>query len=197
MAGVGLPPPRPPRSRRRLVLWAVIACVLAVLLEVAAVTDGFGLLNKGKGSSGPTGPGPNPYGEMVTSVEASITYSGGGTDPFPNLQGTNVCGKCPVLPKDDTNLAPPVALVWVYFNVSYSGSTDAKIANFTLTSSGDNASLFKLVGVFVYPTYDEPVPEVLFNPGMPTLGLALEMTSTSIPNDGTTGYALTFHLTSP
>lgn len=201
MAGPSLPTfvPRAPRPRRRLLTWVVIACVLAVVIEVAAVTNAFGLLSLGKanGSSGSTGTNPNPSGEMVTSVVASITYSGGGADPFPNLQGTNLCAKCPSLPTNNVAVTPAEAVLWVYFNVSFSGSSDITISNFTLTSSGPNASLFKLAGVYVYPRYSEPATEVLFNPGIPPVGLGIEVTSTSIPDDGATGYSLTFHLTSP
>jgi len=176
-----------------------IACALAVVIEVGVVTNAFGLASLGKstGGSGSNGPNPNPSDEMVTSVVGAMTYNGGGADPFPNLQGTNLCAKCPVVPKVNANVTPAVAVLWVYFNISYSGSSDTTISNFTLTSSGSNASLFKLAGVFVYPRYSEPATEVLFNPGIPPVGLGIELTSTSIPNDGTTGYALTFHLTSP
>jgi len=186
-----------PRRRSRLLLWIVVVCVVAIVAEIGVVTNFFGLegaFKKG-GSSGSSGPNPNPYGELVTSVVGSIVYSGG-TDPFPSLAGSELCAGCPVLPKENSNVSPPVAELWVYFNVTFTGSIYTTISNFTLTTSGSNSSLFVLLGVYLYPQYSEAATTVGFTPGQ-TMGLGIHAMASSIPNDGSTGYALTLHLTSP
>lgn len=186
-----------PRRRRRIILGVVVACVAAVVLEVAAVTDGFGLgaLLGPKGSSSSGGGGPNPYNENVTSVVGSITYSEK-TDPFPQLDGQSLCSHCPLTPTIDANVTPAVAEVWVYFYLTYTGSNYTTISNFTVTTSGQNTSLFQLLGVFTGPYFSEPAPQLGFPPGA-EYEVGLHLQAASIPYDGPTGYQLTFHVTSP
>ncbi|HYA10888.1 MAG TPA: hypothetical protein VEH10_04375 [Thermoplasmata archaeon] len=202
MAGTYRIVPTAPRRgrRRRVLLWVLVACVAAIVVEIGAVTDGFGvggLFKSGGGSSGRTGPDPNPANERITSVTATITYSGKGSDPFPGLNGVDLCVNCPLLPRVNANVTPAVADVWIYFNVTYTGSNTTTISNFTLATSGPDAGLFQFLGVFAGPVYNEPVPLVTFYSGHTTWALAIHAAATSVPDDGTAGYALTFHVTSP
>jgi hypothetical protein len=206
MTGSGPPAARWPRTRRRrgLIIWVAVACIAAVVIEVGAVTDGFGipgLLQRGGGSSsGPSGPNPNPYDENITAVLASIAY-GGSAQPFPSLAGTNLCLGCPVAPKENPTYDPPVAGLWIYFNVTNVDSTLAYLANFTLATSGSEPSLFGLVSVVCCysphgTSYGETVSRVVFAPDA-TIGFAAYAIAASIPNDGPTGYILYFNSTSP
>jgi len=202
------PSPRPrPGRRPRILLWVLVACLAAVVIEVGAVTDGFGigslLASRGPSSSG--SPGPNPYGEEVTAVYASLSGSGAGS--FPSLEGTNLCliPACPATPKEDTTYDPPVAGMWFFFNVSNVGSTGAYLSNFTLTTSGSEPHLFELVAVKCCyagsgaSSYGEVVTSVYFtSSGSGSYhGLAAYAIAASIPDDGPTGYALYFNATSP
>lgn len=193
------PPVSPRRRRRRLIVWAAVACVAAVLIEVGAVTDlfGFGWFGKSGTSTPSPPPNPNPYDENITSVLGSIAYSGSGTDPFPILNGGQLCPACPIAPKEDTSVDPPVASVWVYFNVTYTGTNDTTISNFTLSTSGSDPGLFELLGVFAPPAFGETVTLVTFWSGHATWELAFHASASSIPNDGSAGYQLTLHVTSP
>ena len=186
------------RSRRSLLTWATVGCVAAVVIEVALFTNGFGLLSARASSSGstPPGPGPNPYDVNVTSVTADLAYNGKGVNPFPALVGGELCTRCPMAPRADDNFTPAVAALYVYFNVTNAGTNWTTLGNFTLSTSGSNASLFTLRSITVGPSYDEPTPQVGFTPGM-TQGLLAIVTSPSVPPNGGVGYALTLHMTCP
>jgi len=164
------------------------------------VTGGFGLPGllrpHGSGSSGPPGPGPNPFDENVTAVLSSIIY-GTGDHSFPSLQGVQLCGQCPAAPTENASYDPPVAGLWFYFNVTNVGSNWTYLANFTLTTSGSNPHLFTLAGVVCCsPTYSEIVLRIGFTPGA-HYGFRAYVIASSIPYDGATGYSLYFNATSP
>jgi hypothetical protein len=190
--------PRPRRRRRGLLTWVVVGCLAAVLIEVGAVTSWFGIpaLLAGSNSSGPSGTNPNPFGEMVTGVLASITYTTGNRS-FPDLQGTDLCAGCPELPLLNRSYDPPVAGIVFYFNVTDEGLNATRLANFTLTASGGNSALFRLVGVACcYPLFEEVVASVYFTAGT-TYGFRAYAVASLIPDDGSTGYELYFNSTSP
>ena len=199
MAGSTRLPPTPrPRRRRAIVFWVAIACLLAVVIEVGAVTNVFGLgsLFGSKGGSSSPGAGPNPYDENITSVTGAIVFSQK-VDPFPQLNGASLCSQCPVAPTIDSSTDPAIAVLWVYFYVTYSGENYTTISNFTLTTSGgQNPTLFVLLGVFTGPYFSEPATLLGFSPGT-TYEVGLHIDATSIPYDGPSGYQLTFHVTSP
>jgi len=195
-----------PRRKGRLLIWVAVACVAAIVVEAGAVTNGFGLLRARSGTSGggnnTTGPDPNPFHEKVTAVVGGLTYSGGGTNPFPALAGGELCSKCPELPKENSSYSPPVAGLWFFFNVTVTGHNASHLGNFSLTTSGSNPSLFKLVGVLCcYTTksvrYAEQVLSIYVIPGNPPIGLAVYVIASLVPSDGGVGYALTLHMTSP
>jgi len=188
------------RSKLTLLAWVGVVCLIAVVAEVGFVTNGFGLGSLvGKGSHPSSPPyNPNPNNEMISGVTGSIVYNGGGVGNFPGLSGGQLCPRCPILPTVYANASPPVAGVWVYFNVTFTGSSPQTISNFTLTTSGSNPALFTLIGVYIYPHYSESATKLLFTSGSgSTVGLGLFAEATSIPGDGTTGYSLTFSVTSP
>jgi hypothetical protein len=204
----GLAPPATPwsrpRRRRGLMVWIAVACIAAVVIEVGAVTDGFGipglLQPQGTSSPPPTGPNPNPYGEPIVAIWASVAY-GSSAQPFPNITNTNLCHDCPLTPKENTAYDPPVAGLWIYFNVTNVDATSANLGNFSLNTSGSEPALFELVSVVCCysphgPSYGEVVTRVSFTPGM-TFGFAAYAFAVSIPYDGTTGYSLYLNSTSP
>lgn len=190
---------RPPHLLR----WIAVICVVAVVAEVGWVTSGFGvagLFHKG-GGSGSSVPDLNPGDEKIVAVVASITWSGKGTNPFPSLNGGELCGPCPLLPRVNDNVTPAVDGLWVYFNVTNSASNSSQIRNLTLSTSGSDATLFALSGEAAgdglyccYAShYGESVAGLLFGAGQ-TWGVAIFVYATSIPYDGSAGYSLTVHL---
>ncbi len=192
------------RRRPRLLVWVGVLCVAAVVIESAVVTNGFGLATKKSSSSsnGIPGPNPNPAGELVTSVTGQLTYSGSGSNPFPALSGGDLCPGCPKLPKEYTNNGTNFDGLWFYFNVSNAGKNGTTLSNFSLTTSGANPHLFVLLGVeCCYTThstpYSEPTDHLYVPPNSSPIGLAVFVTALAIPGDGTTGYALTLHMTCP
>jgi hypothetical protein len=194
------------RRRGGIFRWAVVACVAAVLIEVGAVTDGFGIpaaIRHGGGSS--SGPGfdpANPYDENVTEILSSISY-GGGREVFPALQGSDLCDPgCPEAPTEMFfNYTPPVAGLWFYFNVTNVGPNISVLSNFTLSSSGPDPHLFVLAGITCcYPTYEEEVGSTDFGPSgsdWDAWGFSALVVSSYIPSDGPTGYVLYLNSTSP
>jgi hypothetical protein len=195
---------RPPRRRPGLLTWIAVVCVVAVLIEVGAVTNGFGLahlLFPSKGTSpGPSGPNPNPYNETILAVTASIVY-GTGRGEFPALQGTDLCNLCPALPLENASYDPPVAGFWFFFNVTNEGTNGTHIGNFTLGTSGSEPHLFRMVNVVCCsPRYEEVVTAVYFTPVGTTgssFGLAAYVIASSIPPTVLGGYTLYFNSTSP
>ncbi len=206
MSGLAAPAVRPlrPRRRRRVLPWVAVACVAAVVIEGGAVTGWFGLSGlfaPPGGGTAPSGPNPNPYDENVTGIWAQVTYTNGNRSSFPALQGTNLCSGCPRLPPVNRSYSPPVAGIWFYFTVTNYGTNGTSISNFTLTTSGADPTLFRLVGVVCCaPTYEEVVVRAYFTP-YPSIGDSLSFAAyavaTAIPNDGSLGYALYFNVTAP
>ena len=194
---------RPPRRRRVLLTSVAAVCVAAVLIEVGAVTNGFGLaplLSKGPSPTGPPGPDPNPYNETILAVTASVVY-GNGKGLFPALQGTDLCSRCPALPRENASYDPPVAGFWFFVNVTNEGTNGTYLANFTLGTSGTNPHLFRMVGVVCcWPGYEEVVSRVYFTPDGSAgskFGLAAYVIASAIPSTASGGYTLYFNSTSP
>lgn len=203
MTGVPASAPAGPRRRRSRLLWVAVACGLAVVVEVAVFTNAFGLIVAKSSSGGtpvgpPPGPNPNPYNESITGVNTTITYyEKNATGYFPALEGKQLCPACPERPKTNYNYTPPAAGFWFYVNVTNTGNTDEELSNFSLTTSGPNAALFVLVVVLCcYPLYGEETYALSFLSGA-TWSLAAYVIAAAIPDDGTTGYALTFSAVSP
>ncbi len=194
------------RRRRRggIFRWAVVACVVAVLVEVGAVTNGFGvpaaLGRHGGSGSGPGVDPANPYDVNVTAIRAAIVY-GGGVQVFPALQGTDLCPGCPESPRENTNFTPPVAGIWFYFNVTNVGNNISQITSFALSSSGTNPHLFVLVGVLCcYPSYEEEVGNTTFGAegsDWDSWGFEALAVAAYLPYNGGLGYELYFNATSP
>jgi len=189
------------KPRRRWVPWRglTVAAVVVVAVVVGVFTDGFGipglLQPHGTGPTGPGGSNPNPYDENITAVEASIAY-GGAAQPFPALEGTDLCPHCPALP---TVNAAHEAGFWFYFNVTnIQSSTGATLANFSISTSGYVSTVFVLVHVLCCYTnhYAEFVSQLYFPPSQ-SYGLAAYVTAVTIPYDATGGYVLYFNSTSP
>jgi hypothetical protein len=206
MSSSSRPPSRGVASHRRaphLLRWVGVICVVAVVAEVGWVTSGFGvagLFHRG-GGSGSSPPDLNPGNERVMGVFASLTWSGKGTNPFPSLAGGELCGPCPELPRVNDNVTPAVDGLWVYFNVTNSGTNSSQIRNFTVSTSGSDAGLFALDGEAAgdglyccYAShYGESIAGLLFGAGQ-TWGVAIFVYAASIPYDGSAGYTITLHL---
>ncbi len=184
------------RKRGRLVIWVAVACLAAVVVEVGAVTDAFGLYHTSSTAASPP-PDLNPGSEQITSVVPSVTYTGGGSDPFQFavVAGDNICSQCPLLPRLDTNTNPNLEVAWIYFNVTYTGSAPlANLTTFAVSTNGTDPTLFLLDGLFLQGDYSESVGWVEFTPDE-TFPLALHLSATSIPQDGDAGYQLVFSAT--
>jgi hypothetical protein len=193
-----LTPTRRPRRPHFLLKLVAVGCVVAVLVEIGIFTSGFGLVGLlGRSSSGSPGPNPNPYGEMITGVSLQVDYTGPSSNYYTLPQGPQLCGPCPIAPPENPSFSPPVAGLWVYFNVTSTSTNYTTLSHFGLTTSGANASLFELYGVVCCaPSYLENVEMVGF-PGSVEYGLAFYAICSSVPNDGPTGYSLTLTATSP
>jgi hypothetical protein len=185
------------RARRSLLTWVAVGCIAAVLIEVALFTNGFGLLAaKSTGGSTPPGPNPNPYEVNVTGLSSDLAYSGGGTNPFPALVDGQLCNRCPVAPKENANYSNLGSVLFIYFNVTNTGSNWTTLGNFTLTTSGTNPHLFTLQSITVGPSYNEPTTLTGFTPGQ-TKALLAFVSASTLPANGGVGYALTLHMTCP
>lgn len=193
-----------PRRRGGIFRWAVVACAVAVLVEVGAVTNGFGvpalLVRHGGSASGPGVDPANPYDVNVTVIRAAIVY-GEGVEVFPALQGANLCPGCPATPRENTNFTPPVAGLWFYFNVTNVADNISILANFTLTTSGTNPHLFILADVLCcYPSYGEEAGDTEFGPAgsnWDAWGFEALAVASYVPYNGGLGYELYFNTTSP
>jgi hypothetical protein len=173
------------------------ACAAAVVLEVAAFTNLFGLAVHGS-SSAPGGPDLNPYHERILAITTNITYLGSETDYFPALQGANVCGiACPELPvywPSDGIVAAEVG-VYFYYNVTNLASTIVNLSVPIIATSGTLTTLFVLQTYCCYttaePPYDESVDSVVhFSPGM-TFGFrGYAYTTETLPQVAAGGFTL-------
>lgn len=171
--------------------------VAEVVLVAGVVTDWFGLGPRltsaaSGGSTPPTGPDPNPFGEKVDSLEATITYSGNTTGYFPGIDQVNICGRCPLLPTTRWVPTPPQALVAIFFNVTNTGNTYHELTEFNLTAAhADQSGVFELFSIFCCSAnnYDEDADLVGFVPGQ-TIGLEAYILAANIPSTGGVGYAL-------
>jgi hypothetical protein len=195
-AGIRIVPARRP-PRHLLLTVVAIGCAAAVIAATALVTDGFGLAKYLRGSSGGSpGPDPNPYGEKVNSVTGALVYLGsGGTGYIHNFTGYDLCSPCPIAPPENTTYNPPVAGLWVYFNVTNAGPNVSSFGNFSVTTSGSDPGLFELnFSACCYPTYDG-TDDSYIGPGL-TFGFAIFLVAPSIPDNNGTGYAVVLHATS-
>ncbi len=192
--GRSIPPTRKPPH---LLRWVAVACIAAVLIEVGAVTDGFGLpslLAHHGGVSSP--PNLNPFSEPINAVNVKLVYGVDEGNPFSFPDGSDLC-HCPRQPILDTNVTPDVIGIYLYFNITNTGKNYSQIANFSVSSSGANTSLFKLGCVATQGHgCNEPLVGVSFLPDQ-TWALVAWVYTASIPYDGSAGYTLTFHMTSP
>ena len=73
-----------------------IVCAVAVLVEIGAVTDFFGLARPHPAST-PAGPNLNPGHETVVAIDVAFNYTGASKGYF-TTGGTDLCdGRCPLL----------------------------------------------------------------------------------------------------
>jgi hypothetical protein len=190
-------------KRRPLLLYVGFACAAAVVLEVAAVTNFFGLAGH-PASSSPGGPDLNPFHERILVITTNVTYLGAGHGYFPALQGANVCGiACPELPFSwpSDGILPAQIGVYFYYNVTNIGSDIVNLSVPIITTSGGVSTLFVLQTYCCYttaePPYDEAVDSsVNFSPGT-TFGFrGYAYTTVSLPQVAAGGFTLYINFTS-
>lgn len=181
-----------------LLFVAVLVCVAAVFIEVAATTHFFGLVQPSSGG-GSTLPSLNPYGEVIFAVNSSVTYHSGSSGYFPALDGTDLCQyTCPKTPVLVSNNGNTSIGVFFYVNVTNTATTDESLSNLTLTTSGANTDLFSLVLICCYPTYQEPFSKWTDAASGATVGLrGYAYVTVPIPYTGAGGYSLLLESTSP
>lgn len=181
----------------------VLLGVAEVVVVAGVVTDWFGFgpeLSKGTagGPSMPAGESPNPFGEKVDGLMATIDYAGNASGYFPAIDHVDLCRHCPALPAIDWGRAPPRAVVTVLFNVTNTGSSFHEITSFALSAAGAKGPhVFTLFGVYCCApnNYGEDVDFVGLTPGQ-TMGLEAYLTATAIPSAGGVGYELTLAMVS-
>lgn len=196
------------RQRRNhpALLAVAFVCAAAVVVEIAAVTNVFGLLGHGTKSTGPTGPNLNPYHEEFLSVTGEIQYKGTGTGYFAQLEGQSVCPKvCPAFPKLFNNTGTPAYGIFFFFNVTNTASQTRNISEPVLGLVGKNTAGFVLVTYCCYSTtntqYSEPLVTGLQVQGAGSPGATVGLrgfiyTETTIPEIAGGGYAFFLNVTS-
>lgn len=192
------------RPWTRLGRLVVVVGVVEAIIVAGVLTDWFGVgaIVAGPTSTGPPllhGPNPDPYGEKVNSLAASIVYSGNATGYFPDIDHANVCHHCPLPPTILWDQSPPQALFPVFFNITNTGSGYHEISNFTLSAAHGNPNrVFELFHIYCCSAnnYDEDVEVVGFLPGQ-TIGIEAYIVASNIPSAGGGGYDLMLTMDSP
>ncbi|MGP8078064.1 MAG: hypothetical protein ACLQD8_00745 [Thermoplasmata archaeon] len=178
-----------------------IACAVAVLLEVGAVTDFFGLVHHASGSKAPTGPDLNPHHEMILDVVWAVDYTGASKNYFSQINGASFCPECPELPNSYAQYSPPEIGIYFYFNVTNTAVGDESFSLPTLGTSGPDAALFNITTYCCFSTSNTPYSEPLsgplhFVPGQ-TVGLrGYVWTTVIIPVSVSGNYTVYYNTTS-
>lgn len=151
---------------RPILLVVALTCTAAVLIEVGAFTNFFGLGEHP--ATGPSTPDLNPYHERVVAIVSNITYVGAITSYFPSLDGTDLCGSaCPEVPKiwvPSQGTLPPEVGVYFYYNVTSLAAVDVNLSVPVLTTSGGHPTLFYLETYCCYTTAAPPYDELMDSP---------------------------------
>ena len=162
---MGTPLQRPRSLRRqikghRLPIAIGLVCAAVVIVEIAAVTNGFGLLTH-PASAPPKPPDLNPYDEEVSIVLSNVTYSGHATGYFPGLDEQDLCGvQCPLL-RIYTDHQPDEIGFYFFFNVTNTADVSVNMSNPALGISGTNQTVFFLKTFCCYSTLSQPYSEPL------------------------------------
>lgn len=193
-------------AKRHPAMLAVgIVCAIAVIAEIGAVTDAFGLLHPGSSSTSPTPPDLNPYSETFLAITSEVKYGAGGSDYFPEFEGQPICGaKCPGLPVVFTGFASPVIGLFFYFNVTNTASVAANFSLPALGVVGGNTAGFVLVTYCCYTSTNVPYSEQLTAGSQlaphGSLGSVVGLrgfiySAVSLPENTAGGYAFYFNVT--
>ena len=166
--------------------------ITAIVLLAGLFTGWFGLgsTNPGGGALG-TGPDLNPHGEAVNGVYLSIQYSGNSTGYFVVRPSGNLCTGCPMVPALDDRFGTPLVSLFVYFNLTNSGTEYHELSGWNLTDPGySGADPFSLRAVLCCaPLYGESSALVGAAPGQ-TVPLAFYFTAEEVPANGGDGFSL-------
>ena len=182
-----------------LVFAAILICVAAVFIEVAATTHFFGLVQPAS-TGGTTPSNLNPYGELIFAINSTVTYHSGTSGYFPNLTGTELCPyTCPRAPEVVSKNGNTSIGIYFYVNVTNTATVDESLSNLSLTTSGSVPHLFALV-LFCCCSdrYQEPFYKL--TDASPGSNVGLEGYAyllTPIPYTGAGGYSLLLSSTSP
>lgn len=182
-----------------------LVCAAAVISEVAAVTDLFGLAGHRASPSGPTGPDLNPYHQRILAITSNITYYGSVRNYFPMLSDANLCGlACPELPREwssgGSNSSPQIG-VYFFYNVTNTAAVNVNLSQPILTTSGRDATLLYLETFCCYTTTNRPYSELLTTGVQFTSGTEIgfegyAFTTAVIPAVAAGGYTLYVNFTS-
>jgi hypothetical protein len=138
-----------------------IVCAAIIVVEVAAVTNFFGLLDKSSPTTAPTEPKLNPYDEEVVTVVSEVTYTGASSGYLAELENQELCqAVCPNLTIYTFHDPPEIGL-YFYFNVTNTASHGVNISQPVLGISGTNQSVFYLQTFCCYTHVNQPYDEPL------------------------------------
>lgn len=140
-----------------------IVCAAVILLEIAALTNLFGL---GVHSGAPppsTGPNLNPFGVRVVAIESAISYTGPANGYVPALEGQNLCGaRCPLYPNESFASSPPHLGLDFFYNLT---NTADVAHNLSLPVIGNPPSIpFQVHLMCCYATFGEAYSEWVVGP---------------------------------
>lgn len=185
-----------------MVIAVGLLCAAVIVIEVGAVTNFFGLEDHhASGSTGPTGPGLNPYGEMMISVTGEIVYTGSGSNYFPGLEHSTLCGRCSELPNEYSQDIPPEVGFYFFFNVTNEQTTGKESISQPVLTTVPHSTIFTLVTFCCYSALNTPYSESLTDgltfPANTTWGLeGYIYTTVTIPSTSSGGYEFYYNVTS-
>ena len=163
---MGSPYPRPGwlgrqrKSHPRTFVLAIL-CAAIIVVEVGAVTNLFGLLNKPSSTTTTTEPNLNPFAEMVATILSEVKYTGGSSGYLAELEGQELCKtSCPSLTVYTFHDPPEIGL-YFFFNVTNTASHGVNMSQPVLGISGSNQSVFFLQTFCCYTHVNQPYDEPL------------------------------------
>ena len=182
-----------------------LACVVAVLLEIGAITGFFGLTSLLHRTTGAAEPDLNPSHELIFSVESNVTYIGSISGYLPALEDTDLCGySCPTLPQiwvPKQGSLPPEIGIYFYFNITNTAAAIVNLSVPVLVTSGPDPTLFYLQTWCCYTKttqmYDELLDDPIQFPAHFQFGIeGYAYTTVPLPAVPAGGYALDISYTS-